>query len=263
MRNLKLISVALCMGAASFFINGCKSNVGDSFTEAQKAQIDQEVHDYLVKNPEVLVEVSQKLQEKMMAEQAKKTDEAVKSNLTSLLNNADSPVIGNPQGTVTLVEFFDYQCVHCAGMYPIIKKIVTANSNLKVVLKELPIFGKESEYAAAAALAAGKQGKYLEMHNALFDSGKIEGKMTTKAVDEIAAKVGLNVAKLKKDMESEAVQKELNANHALAQTLGMRGTPAFLVAPSNANSNTPSEKLIFLPGRVPEIAIQDAINKVK
>jgi protein-disulfide isomerase len=133
-----------------------------ALSSTQKTEIDQEIHDYLMANPEILIDMSKKLQDKMAKDQSAKATEAIKANATTLFNDPSSPTAGNKTGPVTLVEFFDYQCVHCAKMHPITLQLLKANPNIKVIYKEFPIFGKESEYAAAAALAANKQGKYVE-----------------------------------------------------------------------------------------------------
>jgi protein-disulfide isomerase len=249
-----LTVVTLCFLVAAFNV-GCKDSTS-------KAQFDKQVHDYLINNPEILIEMSNKLQEKMQEEQSQKAVQAIKENSDALFNKVVSPVTGNKSGAVTLIEFFDYQCIHCAKMYPVVKNLIQANQNLRVVSKEFPIFGKESQYAAAAALAANIQGKFLEMHNALYDSGAIEGKMTIQKVDAIAQKIGLNLAKMKKDMKSAAVQDELKANLSLATQLGIRGTPAFIIAPTDI-AKASKDKITFIPGGAQQETLQQAVDKAK
>jgi protein-disulfide isomerase len=258
--KLKTVLIVF-LGAALCLLTACNKDTG-SFSDAQKAQLDEEIHSYLLAHPEILIDMSKKLQDNMAKEQAQKSVGSTKANAKALFEDANSPSTGDQAGPVTVVEFFDYQCVHCAKMHPVALQLLQANPNIKVVYKELPIFGKDSEYAAAAALAANKQGKYAAMHNALFTSGEIEGKMTTAKVDAIAKKIGLNVVQLKKDIKSATIQAELKATAALAQSLGIQGTPAFIIAPTKLE-NVSDAKITFIPGGAALDTLQEAVNKAK
>lgn len=258
---MKFKALLLILVSSLFLLAACDKSSG-AMSEAQKVQIDQEIHAYLLAHPEILIDMSKKLQDKMAKEQSQKSVAAVKANADKLFNNANSPTAGDHAGVVTMVEFFDYQCVHCAKMHPVTQQLMKANPNIKVIYKEFPIFGKASEYAAAAALAANKQGKYVAMRNALFNSGDIEGKMTEAKVDAIAKKVGLNVVQMKQDMKSADVVVELKATRELAQALGLQGTPAFVIVPTNF-ANVSDEKITFIPGGAPLETLQEAVNKAK
>jgi protein-disulfide isomerase len=135
-------------------------------------------------------------------------------------------VAANPDGDVSLVEFFDYNCGFCKRAMPEVVKIVGDDKKVKLVLKELPIFGEDSEAAAKAALAARKQGKYFEMHQKLFSE---PGKANLEKALQVAQELGLDVEQLKKDMEDPAVKDALAENRALAEELGVQGTPYTLV----------------------------------
>jgi len=245
-----------------FGLSSCSNN-NASLSDAQKAQVDQQIHDYLLANPDILNQMVQKLQAQQMQQQQAQARGAIKQNAAQIVNDPNSPVAGDANGTVTVVEFFDYQCVHCAHMYPIVKQVMAANPNVRFVFKEFPIFGGPSQYAATAALAAVKQGKYLQMHNALFDSGDIEGKMTNAKVDAIARKAGLNVMELKRAMKADAVGNELKSTFMLAQQLGIQGTPAFIIVPTNLGATTPDAQIGFIPGGTDVNGLQQAINAAK
>ena len=145
----------------------------NSFSAEQQADIQKIMHDYLISNPEVLMQASQALQQKMLEQQKTKTVSAIRQmDLPDLLNNPNSPVAGNKNGATTLVEYFDYQCPHCRNLAATLDATMKANPDLRVVFKEFPIYGAVSELASSAALAANKQGKYYAYHQALYNAKK-------------------------------------------------------------------------------------------
>ena len=149
----------------------------------------------------------------------------IKSHADVLFRDVDSPVGGNSDGDVTLVEFFDYNCPYCRQMAPMMTQAESADSRLRVVYKEFPILGPNSKFAAKAALAAHKQGKYLAFHKALF---QVRGTVDPSKVTEVAATVRLDVDRLKADMEDPAIAALIEKNLALAQALpgpSRRGRP--------------------------------------
>lgn len=227
------------------------------FDDQQKQQIQAIVKDYLIANPEILLEVSKELQRKQQAKMMEQATDAISENGQALFN-ADSPVVGNAKGDVTIVEFFDYQCVHCKKMAPVLKGLLDKKSNLRVVYKDFPIFGKSSQFAAEAALAAKMQGKYHALHEALLNkSQRLSPSVVLKAADE----VGINTAKLKKDMKSEEVQKELLANRQLAEKLRLMGTPAFVIASTPEGKYSAGNVSFFVPGAASESSLIDMVDK--
>jgi protein-disulfide isomerase len=183
------------------------------------------VRNYLTDNPEILVEMTTELDRRQAEEQAAQQSKAIGENAEALFRSKLSYTGGNPDGNVTLVEFFDYNCGYCKRALPEIVKLVDEDDNVKLVLKELPIFGEDSESAAKGALAGMKQGKYFEMHQKLYESGKADKEKVLK----VAGELGLDVEQLQKDMESDDVKKALEESRELAQKLGLQGTPLFLV----------------------------------
>lgn len=190
-----------------------------AFTREQTRAIERIVRDYLLKNPEILPEVVQALESKMARN-------AIAANRDALFNDANSVSIGNPKADVTIVEFFDYTCGYCQVMAPRLQKLVAADSNLRLVFKEFPIRSPVATFASKAAIAARKQGRYVEFHNALYAKG---GVLTEASILEKAKSVGLDVNRLKKDMESPEVEAIIEANHSLGNALSIRGTPAFII----------------------------------
>jgi protein-disulfide isomerase len=197
-----------------------------SFNDAQKKEIGDIVRQYLMENPEVLLDVSKALEAKQQEQEAAARVAVLKSSADQIFRAPADYVAGNPKGDVTMVEFFDYNCGWCKKGFPEVMTLLEKDKNLRFVLKEFPIFGGDSDYAAMAAIAAKKQNKYWELHQAMFAH---EGKITKEAVDELATQHGIDLAKLKEDMNDPAVAQELADNHALAQALNINGTPGFVI----------------------------------
>lgn len=193
---------------------------------AERAKIEGVVRDYLLKNPEILAEVQSAFEAKMDEQRTAQMAGALKENAQSLYKATSSPFIGAAEPEVTVVEFFDYNCGFCRRAMPDIIKLTSGDPKVKFVFKEFPIFGKDSEAAARAALAAGKQGKYWEMHKGLFEH---EGKLNEEVALSVAQGLGLDVEKLKTDMTSPETEKEIDETRALAEKLGIQGTPHFFV----------------------------------
>jgi protein-disulfide isomerase len=192
----------------------------------EQKQIVDVVHDYLTKNPEVLVEMTNELDKRQAAEQAEKQQKVISDNADAIFRSPLAFVAGNPDGDVSVVEFFDYNCGYCRRALPDVVKLVDNDKKVRLVLKELPIFGDDSEAASKAALAAHKQGKYFEMHQKLFTE---PGKADKEKALRIAKELGLDVDQLEKDMADPDIQKSLDQAKELAQKLGLQGTPLYLI----------------------------------
>ncbi len=192
----------------------------------EQQQIVEVIHDYLTKNPEILVEMTTELDKRQAAEQAAKQQKVISENADAIFRSPLAFVAGNPDGDVSVVEFFDYNCGYCRRAMPDVVKLVDSDKKVRLVLKELPIFGDDSEAAAKAALAAHRQGKYFEMHQKLFSE---PGKADKEKALRIANELGLDVAQLEKDMADPDIQKSLDQAKELAQKLGLQGTPLFLI----------------------------------
>ena len=225
----------------------------------QKKQFEQIIHDYLVNSPEVLMEASQALQAKQQLTMQKEAKSAIAQNAVQLLSGKLA-VAGNPKGTVTVVEFFDYQCIHCKKMKPVIIEMLAKNADVRVVYKEFPIFGKNSEVASRAVLAAAMQGKYIALHDALL---QLDKPLDKTVVMDAAKAVGLNMAKLQIDMDSKAVTDELDANRKLAEKMHLMGTPAFVVLATPSGVLKAGTEPAFIPGGASAEALQALIDKAK
>ena len=267
MKSLKLVLAFIAGVAVAAGTVACADRSGGSFNADQVQQIQSIVHDYLVQHPEVLVEASQALQQKQTDQMRTQAVTATLANKQALFNAPVSPVGGNHAGTVTLVEFFDYQCPHCIDMAGIVDNLVKKDPNLRVVFKEFPIFGDVSDYAARAALASAKLGKYPKFHNALFAmAASVEGahkRVTKMDVDKAAQKAGLTMAQLKPLMNSKAITDELKENRDLAGKLGLAGTPAFIVGYTDVAKDTDPALIGFVPGQTTEAQLQGLLDKLK
>ncbi len=236
------------------------------FSKAEKAEINTLIHDYLLKNPQILIQMSQELQQQQYTQLQQQAFKAIKANSAQLFSTDGTQPAGNPNGKVTLVAFFDYQCVHCANLQKqkVIANLIANNSNLRVIYREFPIFGAPSTYAAKAALAAAKQGKYLAMYNAIFDTGAIEGNLTPADVDKAAQKAGLNMNQYRTDLKQDDAQFSayISTSFDLAKALGIQGTPSFVIAPTPKTGN-PNGKTAFIPGLVSAEQLQQAVDAAK
>ena len=229
----------------------------NTMSPEQQKQIEKVVHDYLISNPEILVEVSQVLQQKQQQNVQQQAKAAISENAGQLFNGKLT-IAGNPKGNVTMVEFFDYQCIHCKKMAPVVGELIKKDNNLRVVYKEFPIFGESSEIASKVALAAAMQGKYMQMHDALL---KLDQRLDEKLVMNTAKSIGLNMAKLQKDMNSKTVTDALTENRELAEKMHLMGTPAFIIASTPAGQFGTNSEPTFIPGAASEESLQDLIKK--
>lgn len=198
----------------------------DEVPNLNQEQIEQIVHDYLMANPEVMIRSIDAFY-KRQEDAAKVEENRLMSNLLPMFKNSDEyPIGGNPNGSVTMVEFFDYQCGYCKRVLPQVSELMDADEDLRVVFVELPILGPVSLIASQAALAAREQDKYMEFHLELMGA---RGGMNEDRIYSIADSVGLDVDKLKENMKSEAVKTQINRNRQLSQMLNISGTPAFII----------------------------------
>ncbi len=184
------------------------------------------VAETLRENPELVLEALQALEARQAEAQAATAASVLTEERGTLERDPNAPILGNPDGDVTIVEFFDYNCPYCKRAMPEVNALMAEDTNVRLVLREWPILSEGSAFAARAALASRQQGKYAEMHDALMT---MRGKVEPEAVLRIAAEVGLDVEKLKIDMQSPEVEEHIATSMRLAEALGFNGTPSFVV----------------------------------
>jgi len=187
---------------------------------------DAAIERYIRTHPEVIMESLQAMKAKREAELRVRQKKALTERQNELLHDPMSPVSGNPKGDITVVEFFDYRCGYCKKAASSVTALQKADPRVRVVYKDFPILGETSELAARAALASQVQGKHQVFHEALFAS---HADMTKDEILKIAVGVGLDVTRLETDMANPEWQAVVEKNRALAEELGISGTPAFIV----------------------------------
>ena len=206
------------------FIGLAQTTVAQRVTDQQIKQLALEA---ILENPEIVMQAVGIIQQR-------EKDRAASSANTvrlQLEQDPNSPNLGNLSGDVTVVEFFDYNCPYCRKAGKTIQALLASDENVRVIYREWPILGEASVYAARAALAARTQGKYEELHWALMNG---EGRATEASILKIARDLGLDITKLKVDMNSPAVEAHIAQSSALARNLGFTGTPAFIVGDRTA-----------------------------
>lgn len=197
-----------------------------SFNDAQKKELEQIIRSYMLEHPEILREMAEQLEAKDKQAEEDLRGKSLVTYKDEVFKSPRDPVVGNAKGDVTVVEFMDYNCGWCKKAMSEMQTLVTQDKNVRIVMKEFPIFGEHSEYAARAAIAAAKQNKYWELHQAMFSH---EGQVTTDIVNQLAEAQGLDMAKLKTDIESKEVGEQIAANMQLGKSLAINGTPAFVI----------------------------------
>ncbi|WP_419799582.1 MAG: DsbA family protein [Terasakiella sp.] len=228
------------------FIVFSSANAAEQLSTTQQDEVRKLVRETLLANPEILMEAMTVLQERQEEQKEKAQKTALLSLGDSIENGPLTPIAGNPEGDITMIEFFDYQCGYCKRAFPGVMEVINSDKNIRYVLKEFAILGPESEVAARAALAAHKQDKYFEMHTALMT---IRGRLNTDKIMQIAEETGLDIARLKADMQSDEVNAEILSTRAIAQRLNISGTPAFIIGDQ------------IIPGAIPPQGLKEAIAK--
>jgi protein-disulfide isomerase len=229
-----MIAKTLRVAGASIFVSlmlaAAAPAAEPSFSEPQKTEIEKIIRDYLVTHPEVLQEAIAELDKRQAAADTEKAKAAVSANAATLFDSPRQVVLGNPKGDVTLVEFFDYNCGFCKGALPALVDLMKDDGKLKVVLKEFPVLGPGSVEAAKVAVAVRMQDKsgkkYLDFHQKLLGG---RGKADKARALAVAKEVGMDMARLDKDMASDEVRVSLEESLKLAETLGLNGTPSYVI----------------------------------
>jgi len=232
MRSLHWVVLALVLagGVAAWFLLDPGFRPGRPSDEAAgdmpQDEFERRVRDYLLANPELILEAMQRLEERRRTTETSEAGAVLAERSDEVFRDPASPVGGNLEGDVTLVEFFDYNCPYCRRVAPVMQEAELADPQLRIVYKEFPILGPGSQFAAKAALAADRQGLYVPFHEAMME---IESSADETSVLAIAAEVGLDLNRLKTDMQDPAIAEAIERNLQLALALRINGTPSFVV----------------------------------
>ena len=220
-----LLSACAALAVVS---SGCSTTANETRNVPALSQdlTDAAIERYIRTHPEVIVQSLQALEAKREAALREHQKAALATKQHELLHDPTSPVSGNPKGEITLVEFYDYRCGYCRKAAQAVTDLQKEDPRVRVVYKDFPILGEPSELAAKAALASQAQGKHQAFHEALLAS---HADMTKEEILKIAAGVGLDANRLEADMANPQWQAVIEKNRALAQDLGISGTPGFIV----------------------------------
>ncbi|MEX2519392.1 MAG: DsbA family protein [Paracoccaceae bacterium] len=212
------------------------------FSAAEKTEMNAIIREYILQNPEVLVEAMQVLEQRQN-EQVKTSDQQKIATLKdAIFNDGFSHAIGNPDGDVTLIEFTDYRCPYCKRAHESVSALLEADPNVRVVIKEFPILGPESTYASRAAMAALRQGGelYERYSDAMLEH---KGDLDQRAVMMLAERAGADMARLKTDMDLPEIAEQIRQTYALARELEINGTPGFIIGDEIVRGFVPYEAL--------------------
>lgn len=208
-------------------------------------RIEEIVRDYLLREPEVIYEALQELQRRQQVAATERQKAAIAANEALLFDDPATPFGGDADAQVTLVEFFDYRCTYCRRVVGALQALLENEDGLKIVFKDLPVLGEESVQAARAALASREQGGYVPFHFALMQAQDL----SHAGIMAIARDVGLDAERLAQDMQAPAIQEAIDANYALADQLGIDGTPAFVIGDQ------------LIPGAIGEAQLKQLIDR--
>ena len=221
-RFLSLVAFA----ALTLLSWGSSANSAQPLSASQTASVNKLIHDYILAHPEIVIEALQEGEQKADGAKEAAAASALAQHQKELLQDPDSPVLGNPNGTVTLVEFFDYRCPYCKSSAASVTELIRSDPKLRVVMKELPVLGPESVFASRIALAAARHGTYAAFHDAVL---AYKGALDNDKTLDIARSLGLDPTKLQKEAADPAITANIQSDLDLARTLGIDGTPTFVV----------------------------------
>jgi protein-disulfide isomerase len=221
---------------------------GASADELGEDRVKELVLETILENPEIVMQAVDILQRREAAAQAEVQADTLTTQRLLLEQDPNAPVLGNPDGDVTVIEFFDYNCPYCRQAMPEVQSMLDADPNIRLVYREWPILGDGSVFAAKAALASRNQEKYEEFHWALMG---MEGRAEEASVLRIADLVGLDIDQLLTDMEGAEIAEHIETTSRLSQALGFNGTPSFVIGDE------------LLPGFVEEELLTEAVQQTR
>ncbi|WP_417158967.1 DsbA family protein [Sphingomonas panaciterrae] len=222
---LLLVVLGATFGAGGMWL--AERAVPGELSGADRSRVEQIVRDYVLANPEIIPQAMQRLQER-------EGEKAIAADRSRIETPYKGAVMGNPDGDVTLVEFFDYNCGYCRASLPIIEQLIERDPKVRVVFRELPILAEESRDAARASLAAAAQGRFVPFHNALYAAGPV----TADSIASAARTAGVDLSKIPDDADTE-----IAGNIGLATKLGISGTPAWVVGDRVLSGALPLDRL--------------------
>jgi len=234
MKLLKALGMMMMLGLSPSVIQA------ETLSEDRVKEL---VYEAIRENPSIIMEAVEILRARDAEAQAAAQSDVLSNNRQILENDPNAPVLGNPDGDVTVVEFFDYNCPYCRRAKPAIQDLLAFDPNVRLVYREWPILGDGSVFAAKAALASRNQGKYEEFHWAMMG---MTGRAEEASVLRIAKEIGLDIEQLQADMESAEIEEHIQTSMRLTQSLGFSGTPSFVIGNNLVPGLVESAELIRL-----------------
>lgn len=216
--------------------------------ELSRDDIKELVLEAIRENPEIIMEAVQLLQQREQQAQDQRAAQTLADLRPTLEGDPNAPVLGNPNGDVTVVEFFDYNCPYCRRAKPAVEALLAKDPNVRLVYREWPILGEGSVFAARAALASRKQGKYEEFHWAMMG---MQGRAEESSVLRIAESIGLDIEQMREDMQDPAIDEHFATSVRLTQSLGFSGTPSFVIGDA------------LVPGLVSEEVLMETVANAR
>ena len=211
--------------------------------ELSEERVKELVLEAIRENPEIVLEAVAIIEQRQEAGQAAATARVLSTERTMLEQDPNAPVIGNPDGDVTIVEFFDYNCPYCRQVKPHMEALLAADTNVRVVYREWPILGEGSVFAARAALASRSQDKYEEFHWAMMG---LKERATEASVLRVAQEIGLDIAQLRQDMNGSEIDEHIETSMRLSRAIGFSGTPSFVIGDNLAPGLIQADEMIRL-----------------
>ena len=258
--TVAMTATLLCCAASAGAETHAAPVAKAGFTAEQRADIGKIAGEYLLAHPEILLQVSQKLQ----AQQADRLSLSMRAAAVKLqgplTTDPDVPSLGPADARVAVIEFFDYQCVYCSRMAPVVEQVMKARPEVKYIFKDWPIFASRwetSKTAAERGLQVWKQKgaeAYMAHHNGIYGTGHDEGKLTQADIDQVSKAAGFAPS----DAVTISARAVTERSDGLAQAIGLTGTPGFIIMPL---SGATTENTTVLGGAVPAEQLQDAIDR--
>ncbi len=245
--KFKALTLATCAAALCAPVGANAEEASSAFTPEQKKELEVLFKEFLANNPEAIL----KSVENHQIEQEKKERQSAEESLKEYkeyFKQATLPIAGNPEGDVTIVEFFDYNCGYCRKAYEDLVRLINEDSNVRVVFQDMPILSPTSKTMASLSVAAHMQGKYFEMHQALMAH---KGPQSDESFYKLSEGLGLDMAKLKEDARSQRTSRNINNMVDIARKLGVRGTPGFIIGDK------------IYPGYIGMEGLRDAVKQAR
>lgn len=239
-RIVGVAGVLFCLGGGVAVAQDGRNVAGPDAKAIEKI-----IRDYLLKNPKIVAEAMEAYQRELAAKEEAALRRTIAERRKEIRHDPDSVVGGNVSGDVTVVEFFDYRCGVCKRVQPIVNRLIKRDGKIRFVYKEWPILGAQSVYASRAAIASRKQGddKYLKFHDRMMSARRA---LTPANVMSMATRSGIDTARLKRDMRSPDIDRIIQRNYKLAQSLKLNGTPSFLIGDTLLHGARDADTMLHL-----------------